>query len=492
MPTSKPTRFSPPHERADAPNARGSRSRFGLSPGLALKGEATEPSQRVSLTTKLILLVPLLTILLGTLGRCLFETPCLNGSDEAGYYAWQQSWLVDRDLDPSNQLVDSFAGGFAHWTDIDGRRVILNKYNTGLSQAIIPVTALTRGAEMLSNRLLGTTFPTDGLSAWDIRAAWFAVALWSCAGIVCTFATVRASTRDPTLAALATTFAWLGSAAFAHTWKMSLWSHGVGLSLVAIVTWLCVRITRPSTPFARSLSIAGVIGLLGGLALVLRNTNALVLAPAGIYVAASMARHGKAGFVRFLTGSAVACVIATIPVGIELLTRKTVYGEWFFDAYRAQGEGFFWPPPHVSAVLFHTDFGPIGDGRGIVIAHPIVVIGLIGLLLLTRQPSWPLKLYGVTGVLAFIGLLLTYAAWWFWDLGFSFGARWSADLLTLLAVGIASFVACVHQQRRWRCVYYLLPLCVWSLVYCSGALAPTGAKRTPPPDRPLPHEIAPP
>jgi hypothetical protein len=447
---------------------------------------------QASWAARLMLAVPIVVILLGTLLRCATEAPQMNAADEAGYFAWQQSWLTDRDLNCTDELLQSYAGGFERWhSSPSGERTLINKYSTGVSQAILPVTALVHGAILISNRLFCTTIAEDGFAPLNVWSAWLAVAIWSCFGVYATYRVLQTWTRDATIAAVATTCAWAGTAAFAHTWKMSLWSHGVGLSLVAITTWMCVLVTRPGTRFARSFAIAATIGLLGGLALAVRATNLLMLAPIGLFLIAALGSRGRAGWIRLAKIAIVAVPVALIPIGIELGTRWINYGSATFNGYAENGEGFFWPPPYVGKVLFHVDFGPMEGGRGVVPSHPVVVVAVLGLLMMLRTPSYALRLYAGCSLLIIAITVLMYGAWWFWDLGYSFGARWSADLYTVWAVGIAMFVVHAHAGvKRWRCVYYLLPMVTWSIVYCSGALAPADAPRPAPQYRPLPGDTA--
>jgi hypothetical protein len=443
-----------------------------------------------SWSARALLAIPMLVILLGTLSRCLTELPAMNAADEAGYFAWQQSWLTDRDLNPTDDCLLTYAGGFERWhTTPSGDRILINKYSTGVSQAILPVTALAHGGLLLCNRLLGTTMPEDGFAPVNVWSAWFAVAIWSCFGVYATYRTIQTWTRDATVAATATLCAWAGTAAFAHTWKMSLWSHGIGLSLVAITTWMCVLVTRPGTRFARSFAIAATIGLLGGLAIAVRATNLVMLAPIGLFLIAVLASRGRAGLIRLAKIAAVAIPVALLPIGIEMFSRWVNYGSPTFNGYAENGEGFFWPPPYVGKVLFHVDFGPMDGGRGVVPSHPVVIVAVIGLVMMLATPSRALRLYAGASLLVIAGTVVMYGAWWFWDLGYSFGARWSADLYTIWAVGIAMFVVHAHNAaKRWRCVYYLLPMAVWSIVYCSGALAAADAPRPPPQYRPMPHQ----
>ncbi len=426
----------------------------------------------------------MLVILLGTVVRIFTEEPRFNAADEAGYFAWQQSVLSDCDLNPTDDLLQTYAGGFPSWKRVDGDRVLVNKYSTGISQAIFPFTAPTFLVLGLSNQILGTRFVMDGFDPPMIWAGWLAVAAWSCGGLAATFAVIVRLGIGRGSAAIATICAWAGTAAFAHSWKMSLWSHGIGMSVLACAMYLIVRVAHGH----RSPRILVALGAMVGLAIAVRATNAVLLGPivlfAVLHTLALPGERRKWSRPEVLSALLLALPAMLIPICIELGVRKYVYGEWLFNGYAFGGEGFHWPPPYIGRVLFHLDFGPIEGGRGVVPAHPVVLVAIVGLLFLASRAEAARRWFAVSALASIALMVVLYGAWWFWDLGYSFGARWSADLLPIWAIGIATAIHTIHA-RPIRSVYYLLPMVVWSLVYCSGGLS-SGPVDRPPPDRWLP------
>jgi hypothetical protein len=423
-----------------------------------------------------LLVIACVVIMGGTITRIAIEEPRFNAADEAGYFAWQQSILTDGDLNPTDELLETYAGGFPSWKWVAGERVLVNKYSTGISQAIVPLTAPTYAVLSITS--------TQGLTGAEpamVWAAWVAVALWSCVGLWAMYGALRHAGIESSIAALSVAAAWAGTAAFAHSWKMSLWSHGIGVSIAAIVWYLSIAFLTGRRGVCRIL----LIGLLVGMALAIRVTNALVLLPICVYVGWRVLKESD-GLRTIGRSALVALPMALIPVGIELFTRKHVYGEWLFNGYRFGGEGFFWPPPYVWNVLFHFDTGPIEGGRGIVFAHPVVLVAVAGLIgAMLHRGRRDLACLSLCVAVAFS---LLYGAWWFWDLGYSFGARWSADLLPVWALGVGCFVVWTKSLPRRAC-FFLVPVVAWSLIYCSGGLAGPNAASKPSPYRPMPNVV---
>ncbi|HQY87971.1 MAG TPA: hypothetical protein PK402_04890, partial [Tepidisphaeraceae bacterium] len=256
-----------------------------------------------------------------------------------------------------------------------------------------------------------------------------------------------------------------GTAAFVYCWKLPLWSHGAGMSMIALAGYFgLVRCSTTAISKPDWWSAIG-FGFFGAMAIAVRPTHALLIAPMGIVVLVRCFRAlriDNAGTNFFIWAGILG---ASIPLGIEMLTRYAAFGSVFFNGYAAKGEGFDWSAPHLWDVLAYTHIGPMNGGRGIFTSHPITILALAGLALAFVKMKSAWRWYALGSILAFGAMAYIYGSWWFWNLGWSYGARWSADFFFPLAIGAACLIAIVHKRPQ-RSLWYITPLALWSIATC--------------------------
>jgi hypothetical protein len=407
--------------------------------------------------------------LMVVMAMCMVSMPwtsrsTLTTGDELGYWAWQQSWLVDGDLDPSNQIRQTDTTWFDDEVTVDGKAVVLNKYSTGVSQVMLPFTAVGRAVLLSTNRLGLSEFAEDGRSRVEVECAKLGLAMWCAVALLACFSTAKQFA--PALpAAIATAAAWAGTSAFAYTWKLPLWSHAAGLAMVSFVYYFAIVQARSNKPI-----VLVLLGLCSALCVCIRPTHVVLIAPAGLWWIVHQP-HRIRGIVLAMLG-------AVGPIFIELLTRHFVYGSIFFEGYSHRGEGFTLPPPHAWKVMFFLGNVENAGGQGVFLAHPVTLLAMAGLVLLVAKSAWPGKLLSLSMIGA-IGLtIVLYGAWWFWNLGFSFGARWAADFLVVWTIGLAVLLAWIHTKPV-RAAYYLMPMVVWSMCWNINAMKEETGKNAP-------------
>ena len=155
----------------------------------------------------------------------------------------------------------------------------------------------------------------------------------------------------------------------------------------------------------------------------------------------------------------------TLPLGVEMAARYFTSGSIFFNGYARTGETFDWAAPHVWDVMFWTSIGPMHFGRGVFTAHPLTVLCVIGLLWIAWKQHGEQRLLAGGWLIAVVATIYMYGCWWFWNLGWSYGARWAADFGIVWALGLAWFIHKWHT-RPIASAIYLIPLAVWSIVTC--------------------------
>jgi hypothetical protein len=404
----------------------------------------------------IVLLIPILGTVCGAVIKQCFDVPQPMWGDEVGYYVWQQSWLSDFDSDPTNQI--HAWGDYERPTVLNGdRRVTLNKYSTGVSQMLLPFTATARAIVWIENKFFAANLPTDGSGALDVRIAWLGSAIWSIAGLLATFALARHVT-SALPAAIATATCWAGTAAFAYTSRLPIFSHGPATAALAIAAWLIV-VKLDDEHLVEGFSWSALAaGLFAGLVIAVRVPDLVWDLPLAIVL---IMRARRIPLRTAIAAIGTILVGAALPLLIEIGTRKAAYGRWLFNGYAENHEAFYFGR-YVLDVLFRLKIG-LGAGRGALVGHPIIVIALIGLIMQTIFARGDDRTLAIGTLIATIVTVLIYGSWWFWTLGYSYGARWTADPLALWTIGVAFWLS--RASSRWfiRCVGIVAGLALWSI-----------------------------
>jgi hypothetical protein len=404
----------------------------------------------------IVLLIPLLGTACGAIIKQCFDVPQPMWGDEVGYYVWQQSWLSDFDSDPTNQI--HAWDDYERPTIINGdRRVTLNKYSTGVSQMLLPFTATARAIVLLDNKFFAANLPSDGSGALDVRLAWLGSAIWSILGLLATFALAR-HLSAPLPAAIATATCWAGTAAFAYTSRLPIFSHGPATAALAIAAWLIV-VKLDAENLAKGFSFAALLGgLFAGLVIAVRVPDVVWILPLALVL---IVRAKRIGFFNAIESLGTILAGGALPLLIEIGTRKAAYGRWFFNGYAENHEAFYFGR-YVLDVLFRLKIG-LGAGRGALVGHPIIVIALIGLVMQIIFARGDNRTLAIGTLIATIITVLIYGSWWFWTLGYSYGARWTADPLALWTMGVALWLNRASPRWFMRCVGILAALALWSI-----------------------------
>ncbi len=359
--------------------------------------------------------------------KLVVATPDVWKGDASGYYAWGQSLVVDGDLDPTNQLADEPLPTL----DVGGRRVVVDKYPVGWSVAALPGLAL--GQALARSE--------DGLAPLVVRLAWTSVFAWTLLGLWMSFCFVRAFT-DARAAAWGCAAAWLGTSAFAYTWKEPMMAHGLGLAFIAA----SCELTRRWSAEPRA-GTALLAGLATGMVAIVRPANALLLLPLAP-LARAVPRPRVSHVVAAVAGVALA-------VAVQAGVWKAVYGVWVFGGYGLVGEAFGFAPANVPRVLASSQ-------HGLLFWHPALIAAFLGLGGLARSgASPPGPRVARAGLLGIGALVVLYASWHSWSLGWSHGARWATDAYVLWALGIAHWLAARSSHPGWPRAL-LAGACLWS------------------------------
>jgi hypothetical protein len=347
--------------------------------------------------------------------------PVPNSADAAGYYAWGESWLDDHDSNPTNQLAGNPL--FPVVKMGDGRHVVLDKYPIGWSAAVFPMMA---AGDLFNNWKSHGTM--GALAPLVVRSTWIGIYLWCIAGILAAYDGLRLLTNSRA-SACAVALAWLGTSAFAYSWKSPGMSHGVAMSAICLAYWCAIRARRS----ARAGWFSCAWGVFASIAVCARVFDVVILIPS-VFLLIADERFEIALLIGRKAGTRLAlAALGGLPLVLfQAWIWHSLYGVWYFNGYAVSHEGFAVNPANMVLFLFSTQ-------KGLFLWHPIVVLALWGLLVSSRRVgggSAP-RVAALLCAAVCVVMIALYGSWSSWSLGDAYGARWTADLFWVWAMGLA-------------------------------------------------------
>ncbi|HEX9890139.1 MAG TPA: hypothetical protein VGA69_11710 [Nitriliruptorales bacterium] len=366
--------------------------------------------------------------------------PVQLGADAGFTYGYLPSVLIEADLDfsddarPFDSSMPHTATGYTH-----------NAFPIGPAVWWSPAFVVGHGIAGAARVVTGGSQPAlDGRSwPYDATVPTLAFVL-GLLGVWATYGVARTAT-PPLPAALGAVGIWLAGPAVNVTHERILTSNAAGFAAAALFTlaWLRLRGRREDL-----VAVAG-LGLLGGLLVLTRWQSALLLLGPAVDALRGSLRGRDGPDLRALLTLGLTAALAFVP---QMLVWDTLYGSPLRPP-RGEAAGAFLDLSglHLSDLLFSWRHGAISW-------HPVLAIGVVGLVLhLRRQPLVAGALLAGTVVLALVnaGIL----DWW---AGASFGQRRFDGVWPALALGVAVVAA---RVPRWLAIGVMAVLTVWNSVW---------------------------
>jgi hypothetical protein len=375
-------------------------------------------------------------------------------ADGIEYYAYLRSLAVDHDLDFRNEYVGSDVPFKRAPTSLARKRTstgyVGNLASVGPAIVWAPFY-LVGDAIVRAGNAFGARWTTRGYSLPYIAMINLASAVslpltaWLCYLIARRLA-------DRGIALLAAISIVFGSAILDYGLFEAHYPHAIAAATVAAYFYWWLR-TRPE----RSLRQWVVLGLLAGLMALMYWINAiLLLLPALDMLAlcwrAMRARDWRA--VGGMVGQGLIFLAATLlAFSPQMIAWKVLYGSLFTIPHGAT----FAEPGGFSALemIFSPEHGQL-------LWAPITCVGMIGMGWYIARKPWE----GALVLLTFTLYFLYNATLGSWHGGGPFGLRRIANVLPLLAPGLAAILAWLAQRTRAAA----LTICVLCLTWNMGLL----------------------
>jgi hypothetical protein len=378
-------------------------------------------------------------------------TPRIRGADEIEYFSYLPSALFDGDLEFGDEYERFHAAdpeglrGFRETflerrEPATGRHINFAPLGTALLWS--PFFLLAHGGVLLA-RALGAGVAADGFSAPYLWAVALGSWAYASAGLLLGHDLLRRLGVEDKVGAAAVVAAAWGTPALYYVTLAPGFSHAVSLFAVAALVWATLR-TPPEEVTARR---AALLGLLGGLAALVREQDALVLlVPLG-WLAAGALRTRRVGAALLAMGVVVATAAATfVP---QLLAYKAVNGA--YGPSRLVTRKMAWTSPHFLDVL-------LAPAHGLFAWSPVLLVAAAGLVVAVarRRDAASLLLLAAFLLQAWINGAVES-----WSQAGAFGSRRFVGLTVVFAWGLATLFALARPRLGPRGMTVAVALAVW-------------------------------
>jgi hypothetical protein len=338
-------------------------------------------------------------------------------SDAFSYYVYLPAWAIFHD--PSLQAVadDCCGGEFPAWTAIvrwPFTRQWVNAHPIGEAIMIAPFFAVAHALTRWTN------LSPDGFSPYYQHAAGLAGLFYVVAGLWCLQRLLARHFPGGVVFAALTTLLF-GTSLYHYGTFDSVWSHAFSFALFSAF------LERLDARHTASRSDHLLLGLLCGLIVLVRHTNALIPI---CFLGADAIRTRR---VPWLSTGVAAAIVAP-----QLWLYHSATGHWLVSSYGDYG--FTFATPHFFGVL-------LGPAKGLFFYAPLLLLGVAGWAWIPAT----LRPWRAPAALLMAFTVYLIASWWDWQFGASYGHRGFVDFYPLFAIGLATFferVAVVAAAKR--------------------------------------------
>lgn len=240
----------------------------------------------------------------------------------------------------------------------------------------------------------------------------------------------------------------LGTNLFFYTTFEPPMSHAYNFSLIAAFIYAVDSWVRKQS-WGNSL----LIGLVGGLIILVRPSNGIVLIMFPLWQVASFSslRDRLKLFIQKSLKIVLIVILVCLIFLPQLIYWKYVTGSYFYYSYGE--ERFFFNDPAFVKGLFSYR-------KGWLLYTPIMAFALIGIIVLFfrhRNFFWPVVIY------TFLNLYIVLS-WWCWWYGGGFGHRAMIDSYAVLSIPLAAFITYIFEKKlMYRISFMVIIACFISL-----------------------------
>jgi hypothetical protein len=331
-------------------------------------------------------------------------------SDGFSYYVYLPSWFIHHDATLQAAATDCCGGEFPGYTAMfrwPRTRRWVNPHPIGVALLQAPFFLLAHGLTKWTN------LSPDGFSLYYQHAIGLSGLVWTIAGLFALRDLLKRHFTDAIVAATLIAIAF-GTNLFHYATYDSSYSHAYSFFLFAAFLNLTGRWHR--TPTLRTSLLIGVVA---GLIVLVRHTNALFLIVLPLY-----------GLRRAIDQAPLAAAAAAAAVAVVVPQSVLYWMATGRPVVSAYGDlGFNFADPHLSGVLFSAR-------KGLFFWSPLLLVAIAGWIVALRRRDAVARLV-LPSAIFFVVNTWIIASWWDWQFGGSYGHRGFVDLFPAFALGLA-------------------------------------------------------
>lgn len=360
----------------------------------------------------------------------IFRVKSILWGDSLYYFAHTHSIIVDGDIDFTNEAfreVDGFPNK-PEFSKITGR--VINKFSPGSSILWIPgflIGYIFSGGD-------GYSFITQYFVA--ISAIIFSViGLYFTNKILLFFVNTK-------IASLTVVFLYLTTQMFYYTSLDPLNSHSASFMVSTIFFYLLISFSKNSFPFmgqVYSWQKMLILGFFGGLMVLIRNQDIVILLPASILF---LIKNNK-GIMEAINRLILYWGTVFLVLSIQLFITLELYGQ-LGSPYLIGGEKLSWLRPDFIRVLFSFE-------NGLFTFAPILLFSFLGLIYqIYTKKNINIKQLFIISIFAFLLQLYVIASWSKEIIGGPYGSRMFISVLPYLSIGLASILEKYQDKNNFK------------------------------------------
>lgn len=387
--------------------------------------------------------------------------PEIRGYDGAGNFAYLMSLLGDGDFD----FADDFRAIDAYRGPATKMMLLPISTETGKASNQFGIgSALFWSPAVTAVFLMSSFFNNDPqigptpVYAWAVALS---TAVWTALGLILLLARLKQQ-FSLSASVLASFGIAVSTALIFYGWLHGSMSHGVSFFLSVLSMILFERAVQMRTTFALL-----ALGVVTGLLAVTRYQDGVWLIAFGMVLLFRQSDSGKLRMdwrTAMLFTGGVALVLFP-----QMIMWNYLYGSWFSGPVPHFGyheKALQWWPVHLLDVLY--------SGRGgVFFWHPILLVGLVGLVRYRGVFEKPFLQAAFVGMILQLYLIGSWSGWWG---GASFGNRFFISSYPWICLGLGAVLHHLIERRGKRLAVFIVTLLsIWN----AGLLIQYGLKIIP-------------
>lgn len=343
-------------------------------------------------------------------------------NDIISYYAYLPAYFIYDDITLKFKDKDPKYFGDKFWADTISNGNYIIRTSMGMSIMYFPFFAVTHAFTLL------TDGEANGYSMPYHLSLIVASIVYLLIGLFFLYSFLRVYFNEwPSL--LTCFLLVLSTNLFEFVTIDAAMSHAFSFSLISVLLYLTHHWYQ-----SISLKKSVLMGLLLGLIVLVRPTNAIVVILIGLLGVSNL--ESSLNRLKFYLHNYLHILLITVLIFVvwipQFLYWHAITGSFIVNSYDSSGGSFFFSNPQIFNQLFSFR-------KGLLVYTPVLAFAFIGIVILYFKQR---TLFWGTLIFTAVNTYLL-SCWWAWWFGGGFGARGYIDSYPVMAIGLAATIQLV-------------------------------------------------